>query len=86
MLWVFLSVAVFSSMFFRSPLASALAQKMRADGAADPGMRDAVAQLTDEVHALREDLMEIAERVDFTERALADVRRLSPLPEGRGSL
>jgi hypothetical protein len=77
MLWVFLTVVVVSSMYFRA--------QRRAPIGADPALGESLAQLHDEVRALREDLMEVAERVDFTERALADVKRLSPLPEARGN-
>lgn len=76
MLWVFLSVVVLASMFSRY---------QRAAPRIDSAMRDELARLGDEVRALHEDVAEIAERVDFTERALADVRRASPLPEGRAS-
>lgn len=75
MLWVFLTVVVVASMYFKA--------QRRLPMEPDPAMHESLARLQDEVRALREDVMEIAERVDFTERALADVRRASPLPEAR---
>ncbi len=74
MLWIFLTVVVVASMYFRY---------QRTAPAVDPALHETLARLQDEVRGLREDVMEIAERVDFTERALADVRRASPLPEPR---
>jgi len=74
MLWVFLTVVVVASMYFRY---------QRTAPPMDAAVHESLARLQDEVRALREDVMEIAERVDFTERALADVRRASSLPEAR---
>ena len=41
------------------------------DGGKDGGVREALDQLNDEVHMLREEVTELHERMDFTERLLA---------------
>jgi hypothetical protein len=63
------------------PLAAALAKRIAGDVPArrDPELDDAV--LT-ELRALREEMTQLAERVDFTERMLAKQREASRL--GRG--
>ena len=47
----------------------------------DPGTRDMIEGLGDEVRMLHDEVMELAERLDCSERVLADVRRRSPLPD-----
>jgi hypothetical protein len=42
-----------------------------------------MARMTDELNGLREHVTELAERVDFTERALTDVRRREALQSPR---
>jgi hypothetical protein len=44
---------------------------------------DALAQVTEELALLRDQFSELAERVDFTERALAEVRRRDALQNPR---
>ncbi|MSR06014.1 MAG: hypothetical protein EXR93_02940 [Gemmatimonadetes bacterium] len=69
--------------FFQSPLATAAAEAIRhANGVPVKGAvsDQTVDQLVEELNALRENVTELAERVDFTERALADVRRREQLP------
>jgi predicted nuclease with TOPRIM domain len=46
-------------------------------------VEETVAQLTEDLSQLREQFSELAERVDFTERALADVRRRDALQNPR---
>ena len=46
----------------------------------DPGTRDMIEGLGEEVRMLHDEVMELAERLDFSERVLADVRRHNPLP------
>jgi len=78
-----LALVIIAYWFFRSPLAQATAEAIRqANGVPrkDPGLDQAMAHLTDELNTLREHVTELAERVDFTERALADVRRREQLP------
>ena len=40
-------------------------------------------QLQSEMNTIREELREAQERLDFTERVLAQQRRVEPLPPGR---
>lgn len=66
------------------PLVVAIADRIRHKGlsAADPGDR---AEILEELRAMRQELVELAERVDFTERLLAqqtDAARIAP-PGGR---
>jgi len=68
--------------FFRSPLPAALAESMRHSSTApDPALLQKLGELGDELQGLREDVMELAERMDFTERVLADLRRRPALPD-----
>ncbi len=65
--------------FFRSPVWEALAERMRArtqQRLGDVGMGDdrRVAALEDHVHRLQGQIGELAERVDFAERILAEHR------------
>jgi hypothetical protein len=70
--------------FFRSPLASAIAESIRRNSPGhDPALEQAVARLTEDLGALREQVFELAERVDFTERALTDMRRRELSPHSR---
>lgn len=81
MFWLFLTVCVVAFYYFRSPLPKAFAERRRQHGeAAHEEVMRTVAQLGDEVRALRDDMMEMAERLDFAERALGEVRR-RPLAE-----
>jgi hypothetical protein len=70
--------------FFRSPLPGAMADSVRRKAPGpDPRTELALAQLSEDVNALRESVMELAERVDFAERALIEVRRRDELPSPR---
>ncbi len=55
---------------------------MRRDGAvaADTNMSDAIGLLGDEMRGLREEVAELAERIDVSERVLADLRQRIALP------
>ncbi len=66
------------------PLVAALSDRIRHKGlsAADAGDR---AEILDELRAVRQELTELAERMDFAERLLAkqnDAARIAP-PSGR---
>lgn len=85
---VFLSfVAMAGTAWLLSPLARALAERIRPhapaiDAGAD-AFRDEVLQ---ELQHVRRELVELSDRVDFTERLLAKVRdgdRLAPPPPQR---
>jgi uncharacterized protein YlxW (UPF0749 family) len=57
--------------------------KMReTSGGDDERLTEAVQQLYDEVGSMREDLAELHERVDFTERMLSDVRSRNAIGPG----
>ena len=78
-----LALVIIAYWFFRSPLAQATAEAIRrANGlpAENQGMDKALTRVTEELNTLSEHVTELAERVDFTERALADVRRREQLP------
>lgn len=56
-----------------SPVGKAFAERLRGGTAAhDP-------EVLDELHQLREEIAELHERVDFTERLLAETRQVSRL-------
>jgi uncharacterized protein YlxW (UPF0749 family) len=57
--------------------------KMRErSGGGDERLTEAVQQLYDEVSSMRDDLAELNERVDFTERMLSDVRSRNAIGPG----
>ena len=57
--------------------------KMRETPDGDDGrLTEAMQQLYDEVSSMREDLAELHERVDFTERVLSDVRSKNAIGPG----
>jgi hypothetical protein len=74
--------------FFRSPLCAALADSIKATTAGGPvhGRRveAAVERLAADVEGLRGEVLDLAERLDFTERMLVDVRERMALPTQRG--
>jgi hypothetical protein len=53
------------------PLGQALARRLHGRGAPDPELAGEVAELREQVAALRRDLEETQERVDFAERLLS---------------
>jgi hypothetical protein len=72
--------------FFRSPLCSACTDWVRGNtrsAATDRQLEEAVERLTDEVHALKEETVDLAERLDFSERMLAQLRQRDALPLDR---
>ncbi len=89
---IFAIVGFFGWMLAISPVGKAYAERLRQAGraAAEPQDREALEQA---LEAVRRDVAELAERVDFTERLLARVReaeRLAPPgadgpPEPRGA-
>lgn len=91
---ILLAVAVIAVVFcfFRSPLCGSLGDAMRVhdktgvDADLAGRLEDFVEQLAHEVSALRAEVYELGERVDFTERALTAVRRREAIPStgGRG--
>jgi len=85
---MFLAIAlvVVAILFFRSPLAPAAADAIRHHNGIpirhEPA-DDKLAEIIDEMAQLREQVGELAERMDFTERMLADVRRRDVLQNPR---
>jgi predicted nuclease with TOPRIM domain len=81
-----LALIIVAVLFFRSPMAPAAAEAIRQVNGVpvrDRRLEETITQLTDELSQLREQFSELAERVDFTERALADVRRRDALQNPR---
>jgi len=70
-------------LFFRSPIPASIAQSIRGrhagPGATDPALGRQLEALRGEMQDVRADVTELAERLDFTERMLADVRRRDAL-------
>lgn len=65
------------------PLVQALAERLRhRDTTAVPGVGD---EVLEELHAMRQEMAELAERLDFAERLLAKQRDMARLadPEAR---
>ncbi len=85
------AVIVVAYWFFRSPMCGALSESIRrrhgtvADGETVARMGEIAEQVVEEVSALREDVAELAERVEFTERALTAMRRDALPVERAGS-
>jgi len=67
--------------FSFTPLGRALARRIGGQ-AASPELGERVAQLESDLDAVRHELAESQERLDFTERALARVRDQRQLPSG----
>ena len=82
-----IALIVVAVLFFKSPMAAAAAEAIRHHNGIpvrDPKVDDdALAQVTEELALLRDKFSELAERVDFTERALAEVRRRDALQNPR---
>ena len=85
-MFIALAIILVAVMFFKSPLATAAAEAIRhANGVPvrDAKVDEALAQVSDELARLREEFSELAERVDFNERALTDLRRRDALQNPR---
>ena len=77
----------FAWLLARSPVGRAYADRMRAGGGASSADRAEQAQLAEAVDALRREVSELSERMDFAERLLAkggerDPARLAPRGPG----
>ena len=71
----------FAWMISLSPLGKALAERLRHGPVPRPGVAgtaEDVAELVDSVDALRREVAELAERVDFTERLLGQQKAEPP--------
>ncbi len=87
MSWIFLAIALV--IVARSPLGLALAHRIRygveGTGASDGRLEELAAQVNDDVTALRAEVSELAERMDFAERALLQMRRPDVLPQAHAA-
>lgn len=87
--WIFFAIALV--IVARSPLGVALAHRIRYGveqgeaGVADGRLEELAAQWNEEVGALRSEVTDLAERMDFAERALLQMRRPDALPQARGA-
>ena len=61
--------------FARSEIGRALAHRIRGGPDASPGVDEELRALRGEVDAMRSELLETQERLDFTERMLAGVKK-----------
>ncbi len=88
MFWLAITLIVCGGWFFKSPLPGAIADSLKEKHGhhASAEITDAVDMLTDQVAALREEVTEIGERLEFTERVMARLRRDDALPAGREGL
>ena len=85
---LFLAVAIIfcARWFFRSDLSDAVGEALRSKhgGGVNPGLADRVEELADrmdeEFGDLRNEVMELGERVEFAERLLTNVRQREGLP------
>jgi Tfp pilus assembly protein PilO len=79
--WIFfaLGVAILSA----TPIVRAMVERIRSGGRAERDLErrleELESRLAGEMEALREELVELQERLDFAERALASVRRSDAL-------
>jgi hypothetical protein len=70
-----------------SPVGRAIGDRIRGSGKRVPDdvarqIQDAQMALLDEIEALRQEVSEVQERLDFTERLLVRGREAPPLPQG----
>ena len=63
-------------------IGQAIARRIQGKGAADPELREELYQLRDEIAGLERRLAESEERLDFTERLLAQQHEPNALPDG----
>lgn len=86
MSWIFLAIALV--IVARSPLGMALSHRIRhgatAPGGSDGRLEELTAQVNDDIAALRAEVTDLAERMDFAERALLQMRRPDALPRSSG--
>lgn len=71
----------------RSSLGLALAERIRfgaAGGGADKRFEEFAGQVNEELTALRAEVGDLVERMDFAERSLLQLRRPDALPQGLG--
>ncbi len=76
---------IIAGMVAFSPIGRAISARLLKKGGAEPApeLRDAVDELAERVESLQQQLGELAERQDFTERLLAKAKKKG-LPAGGG--
>lgn len=79
--WIVFAFAVL--IIARSSLGRAMVERLRSGPGVDPRFEEFTERVTEELAALREDVNELQERMDFTERALTAARRSDALPGPR---
>ncbi len=84
--WIFFAIALV--IVARSPLGIALAHRIRygvaVEGGSGAPFEEFAGQVNEELTALRAEMAELAERMDFAERSLLQLRRGDALPQGLG--
>lgn len=82
--WIFLAIAIL--IVARSPLGTALAHRIRygvaVEGGSGARFEEFAGQVNEELTALRAEMTDLAERLDFAERSLLQLRRADALPQG----
>src|SRR3989304_5691023 len=82
--WIFFAIALV--IIARSPLGLALAHRIRygmaVEGGAGARFGEFAGQVNEELTALRAEMTDLAERMDFAERSLLQLRRADALPPG----
>ena len=85
--WIFLAIAIV--IVAKSPLGMALAHRIRygvaAEGGSGARFEEFAGQVNEELTALRAEMTDLAERLDFAERSLLQLRRSDALPQGLGT-
>lgn len=91
-LFVVIAIVAICYWFFRSPLCDAVSDSIRTAaragqpvGRADAEVAERLRALTEEVRALRGEVVDLEERLEFTERALVGMRQRDAVPGGRGA-
>ncbi len=80
--WIFFAIGV--AILSATPIGRAMVERLRSAGRTEPALERRLEELesrvTSELEALREEVVELQERLDFAERALTAVRRSDALP------
>ncbi|HLB35795.1 MAG TPA: hypothetical protein VJL31_04435 [Gemmatimonadales bacterium] len=82
--WIFFAIALV--IIAKSPLGMALAHRIRfgvaVEGGSGAQFEELAGQVNEELTALRAEMTDLAERMDFAERSLLQLRRPDALPQG----
>ena len=90
-LFLAIAIIVCARWFFQSELSTAVGEALRAKhgGSADPLWMERFDELADRVEEdiadLKNEVTDLSERLEFTERVLLEVKGRNGLPEGRES-